>query len=289
LPSAFTEVVRRTIGGVTIEIRTNVTGLAAAFAHRYSDHPPVRRPDFTFTVAEESNGYVLWSRHDGVWRWLDGRLSLDAVLFLTDATAMSAVIHYDERLATMHAAGVQYRGVTAAIAADSEGGKTTTALACARAGFRVYSDERVMLRDGVVVPFLRRCRVRDESAGLLCDDSADSLTMQLQQNRAISWTETFGADCVAGPASLHALFVIAGKAGPRIEPIEWSNALPAITRWFDCKGGALQRMARAVSTLQNVRCYRLFLGTPGETATALAQVLEAGIESEDSTALASRA
>lgn len=251
------------IAGVTLELRTNVPGLAAAFAQRFAEHAQTAAIDFTYFVRQDSNGYVLWCDHDRAWRW-DGLLPLDAVLFLTEAAAMSSLVHYDGSLASMHAAGVAYEGVAAAIAADSTGGKTTTALACARAGMQVYSDERVLLRGDVVHPFLRRCRVREGGARLLNIDAGE-----------FAWRDLIGERVAASPATLGALFVIAGK-GPcaHAEPVETASALQAVARWFDCKGDALERMAHCVRAVRGAQCFALTLGSPEDTAAKIRSVLQ---------------
>jgi hypothetical protein len=252
------ESARATIADITIEVRSNVSGLAAAFAHRYADHPPSTAVHFIYTVLEDTDGYLMWCDHDGAWRWPHGPLSLDAVLFLVDAAAMAALIHYDVRLASMHAAGVERFGVAAAIAADSGGGKTTTAVACARAGMRIYSDERVLVRGTTVFPFLRRCSLRDE---------------YMRPSGSLSWIETFGRQCVASPHALRALFVVNGKGTLSVEEIEPARALAGIARWFDCRARTPERLARAMILARSLRCYSLSLGSPQETAQCVARVL----------------
>lgn len=258
-PSANVESSRVTIAGITMELRSNVPGLPAALAHRYADHPVHDAVDFTYYVFEDDAGYAMWCAHDGAWQWPYGALPLDAVLFLADAAAIAALIDYDDRLASVHAAGVECAGVAAAITADSGGGKTTTALACARAGMRVYSDERVLVRDLTVTPFLRRCSLRDE---------------QMRPYASISWKQLFGAQCVAPPAQLRALFVIRGKGAVSIEPIEPAQALGSVGRWFACKGDTWRRMSRAMTLLRSLRCYALTLGAPHDSALAIRAVLE---------------
>lgn len=255
-----------TIAGVTMELRTNVPGLAQGFAHRFSEHPADGPADFVYYVREDASGYALWCDRDGAWRW-DGALPLDAIVFLTDAAAIAALVRYDDSLVSIHAAGVACHGIAAAIAADSTGGKTTTALACAQAGMEVYSDERVLLRDGVLHPFLRRVNVREGGAQLLGIEAGE-----------LSWRETFGAGAAAQPAPLRALFVIAGKgARPAVEAIDTSSAVSAIARWLDCKGDPLRRTAHAVSIVRSVRSFALTLGSPQDTARAIQSTLQASL------------
>lgn len=249
---------RIAVAGITMELRSNVRGLAAAFGRRFADHYTYGATDFTYNVFENDAGYAMWCDHDGAWQWPYGPLALDAVLFLADAAAISALVHYDDTLASVHAAGVEYANLAAAITADSGGGKTTTALACARAGLRIYSDERVLVRGGTVTPFLRRCSLRDE---------------QMRPYASISWTQLFGDRVVAPPAKLRALFVIKGRGALSVEPIEPALALGSVGRWFACKGDAWHRMARAMTLLRSLHCYAITLGTPQQSAQAIRDVL----------------
>jgi hypothetical protein len=257
------DTVRLTIADVPFEFSTNVDGLADAFAMRYSDHLDERTAAFAYYVLRDDTGYVFWCAHAPAWRW-DGALPLDAVLFLADAAAVSALIQFDNALASMHAAGIWCNGSAAAIVADSEGGKTTTAIACAAARLPVYSDERVLLRGDVVHPFWRRCRLRAGGAKLL----------NMDVEREVSWRELFGERVLAKPAPLRTLFVITGRAAePHIEPMQTAAALRAAGRWFDCSGTPLERMARALQAVRHAHCFALTLGDPHETAYAIRAAL----------------
>jgi hypothetical protein len=263
----LTGAVKLCIAGVPFAIATNVAGLKDSLSLRYSEHLDNREPLFQYNVLQVNDGYVFWCDHSQAWRW-EGFLPLDAVLFLADAAAISALIHYDPALASMHAAGVAHNGSAAAIVADSEGGKTTTALACARAGLQVYSDERVLLRKDIVQPFWRRCRLRSGGAALL----------GMSARTELSWSELFGKSALAAPAPLRAVFVIIGRgARARIEPIQTAAALRVAGRWFDCEGSPLERMARALQAVRFAACFSLTLGEPGETARAIRALLSSRV------------
>jgi hypothetical protein len=263
------------IAGITIELCTDMPEVARLFALRYADHPACRPADFRYFVATIRGGYAFWCAHAATWRWTQGPLPPDAIVFLADSVALSALIRYDSSLTSMQAAAVEYNGIAAAIAGHSTPGKTTTLLACARRGMRVYSDERTLLRHTIAHPFLRRCSVRAAGARLLlADQDADKQPDPLRTSPQLSLKMCFGPDAIADPRPLRALFVIAGTghcAG--LELIDTSTALPAITRWFDARGDMVDRVARAISTLQSLRCYRLTLGTPDETAAAIGYAL----------------
>jgi hypothetical protein len=259
----LTHAVTVRIAGVRFSLNTNLAGLADAFALRYAEHLDNGEPHFSYNVLRQSESYVFWCDHAGAWAW-GGRLPVDAILFLADAAAISALIHYDAALASMHAAGIAYNNGAAAIIADSEGGKTTTAIACARAGLQVYSDERVLLRGNVVQPFWRRCRLRAGGAQLL------GITSQSE----LSWRELFGDAALASPAPLRTVFVVAGRASrPRIREIQTAAALRAAGKWFDCSGTPLERTARALQAVRFAACFSLELGHPDETARAIRAML----------------
>ncbi len=59
-----------------------------------------------------------------------------------------------------------------------------------------------------------------------------------------------------------------------LEAIDTASALPAISRWFEARGDMVDRVARAIVTLRGVLSYRLTLGTPDESAAAIAYALK---------------
>lgn len=263
------------IAGITLEFCTDMPDVARIFALRYADHPATREPDFRYYAATVRGGYAFWCAHAPTWRWAQGALPPDAIVFLADSVALSAVLRFDDGLASMQAAAIEFNGIAGAIAGQSTTGKTTTLLACARRGMRVYSDERVLLRHSMVHPFLRRCSVRAAGARLLlADRDADRLADALRISPELSLKTCFGSEAIAEPRKLRALFVIEGTghcAG--LELIDTAAALPSITRWFDARGDMVDRVSRAIGILRGVRCYRLTLGSPDETAAAIAYAL----------------
>ena len=267
--------VRVGIADVVVELRSDDDTVARAFAERYDDHIVSREPDFEYYVATEAHGYLFWCAHAGGYRWTRGPLRVNAVLFLCDAVVLSALIRFDERLASMHAAGLECADGAVALAGDSTAGKTTTLLACARAGIPIYSDERVLVRDGVVHPFLRRCLVRADSARRLLqfrDD--DALGRMLLRDEDISLARCFGVEAIARPRPLRRLLILDGL-GPRtrIRRADSVAALRAISAWFDTAGNGLARLARARELLRNVQSYHIVLGSPHDAARTIADFL----------------
>ena len=271
--------VRVAVAGVVMELRTDSAALRDAFARRYRAHVTLEPADFCYYVARASSRYLFWSSHAPVWEWSNGILPADSLLFLTDAVASSALVRYDPLLVSVHGAAFRGDDVSAALIGNASAGKTTTLLACARAGFRIYSDDRVLTRDGVAYPFLRTCAVRSDGARRLIDDRADDalgtwLTQRIASREELSVPEVFGSQAAAPPAVLRAMFVIGGYAPvARVEPLEPARALTAITRWLDARGDAVDRMGRGLRLLREARCYRLVLGTPVATAQVIREAL----------------
>ncbi len=263
------------IAGVVMQLCTDVPEVARLFALRYADHPASRGADFRYYVATVRGGYTFWSAHAATWRWSQGALPADAVVFLADAVAMAALVRYDPDLSSMHAVALEFSGVAAAIAGSSITAKTTTVLACARRGMHLYSDERAVLRNDIVYPFLRRCSVRSAGARLLLADSdTEALPDALRTSPQLSLRTYFGSEAIAKPRQLRALFVLNGLGHcAALESIDTAAALPAVSRWFDTRGDMVDRVARAMGALRGVKCYRLTLGSPDESAAAIAYAM----------------
>jgi hypothetical protein len=197
------------------------------------------------------------------------------VAFLADCVALSAIIRYDAALVSMQAACLECNGIAGALAGHSAAGKTATLLACARRGMRIYSDERTVLRNCIVHPYLRRSSVRAAGARLLLADSGsgrrDEEVYSLPQ---LSPKTCFGGESIAAPRPLRALFVITGSGYcAALEAMDTAAAMPSVMRYFDAHGDMVDRATRAISILNGVKCYRLTLGTPDETAAAMAYAM----------------
>ncbi len=254
------------IAGVVMELRTDIAEVARLVGLRYADHAASREPDFRYYVVTARSGYAFWSDHAPSWRWTQGPLPPDAIVFLADAVIVSAVIRFDTEIASIHAAALEFRDTAIAIAGNSGSAKTAAMLACVRRRMRVYSDERALIRGGIVYPFLRRSAVRAAGARFTLADRELS-----HESPELSLKTCLGPDAIAQPRPLGALFVIAGSGGSAsLEHVDAAVALPAIARWFDARGDLMDRVTRAIALLRGVHCFRLVLGTPDETAVAIA-------------------
>ena len=92
--------------------------------------------------------------------------------FLADAFALTEFLRErDDGIVSLHAATVGLPGGVAAIIGDSNVGKTTTAVACARAGMDLYSDERCLIdQRSMIYSFPRAINVRATGLQLLVAD-----------------------------------------------------------------------------------------------------------------------
>ncbi|MGZ3531021.1 MAG: hypothetical protein ACXVAR_05940 [Vulcanimicrobiaceae bacterium] len=273
--------VRLTIAGVTMSLRTDNCALRDAIAQRFRDHASDRPAQFEYLVIDRNGHYLFTAAHARTWVWRHGSLSARALAFLTDAAAVSALVRYDRTLASFHAAAVRHGSIAAAIVGDSNAGKTTTLLACARSGMQFYSDERLLLRANRAQAFLRTCTIRSGGKWrLLRDDGGDALARRLMRGGSsqvddVSLVEVFGCGAIAQPAALRAVFVLDGAAevaAARVVPP--TDALPAVARWADAGGHSLEIIARSLSMLRTARCFRLTMGTPRDTAACIARTLE---------------
>lgn len=264
------------IAGITMQLCTDVPEVARLFALRYADHPAERKPDFQYFVATVRGGYSFWCAHAATWRWTQGALPADAVAFLADSVALNAIVRFDPALVSMQAASLEHNGIAAALAGHSAAAKASTLLACARRGMRIYSDERTVLRNNTAYPYLRRNSVRAAGARLLLADRGSETKHHndIHAEPQLSLKTCFGADAIAEPQALRALFVIAGTGYcAALEAIDTATAMPSIMRWFDAHGDMVDRATRAISILSGVQCYKLTLGSPDETAAAMAYAM----------------
>ncbi|HEY9179280.1 MAG TPA: hypothetical protein VIO32_01090 [Candidatus Baltobacteraceae bacterium] len=262
------------IAGVTMQLCTDVSDVARLFGQRYADHPASSPPDFRYYVATVRGGYAFWCTHAPTWRWTQGPLPPDAVAFLADSVALAAIVRFDPALVSMHAACFEFNGIAAALAGSSAIGKTATLLACARRGMRIYSDERTVLRNSIAYPYLRRNSVRAAGARLLLSDRGETKYDMLHADPQLSVKTCFGADAIADPKPLRAVFVISGSGYcAALEAIDTASAMPSVMRWFDAHGDMVDRATRAISILNGAQCYKLTLGSPDESAAAMAYAM----------------
>lgn len=268
---------RLCFAGVAVELCSTEQALIDALRHKFRYHLTGAAPEFQYFVWPTPTGYRFWCSHEGGWQWNSGILPSDALAFLTDAALCAAVIHARPELRSIHAAALALDGAGAIIAGESTAGKTTTLLACARAGAQVFSDERALLCGGTLQPFVRTCTVRSGGRALLLrDDRFDTLGARLRGASEIDLIECFGKEIIAAPVPLRAVFVLGGPGERAVaQPLEPPHALPAISRWLDMCARPVERLAEGLALLQERLCYRLTLGTPAATAAVILDAMAA--------------
>jgi hypothetical protein len=270
---------------------------AARFALRYADlevHGAVAARH-AFAMRDPVLGWLFWSEGGTAYRWPHGDLADDIVAFLADAVALTAFIQQrEDGIVSLHAATLGVAGGVAAIVGDSNVGKTTTAVACARAGMDLYSDERALIdRQSLVHPFPRAINVRAPGLRLLVRDTPsgdDPIGARLRARGDGDWNDVRISDLAPArrplePRPLRAVFLLAGAgAEPVVETVTASRAARAAARWAQGAGAGLDKVARLIDVFSQVPCYRLQLGTPHASARLIRSIAEGHVSALERTA-----
>lgn len=267
----------------TIEVIFDDARARDAFASRFARHATRRKPEFYYYVARDGTARYFFSSRSQAWRWVDGPTAPQTTAFLADAAVISAIVRSDAQLLSLHAAVVAHEGRIAAIGGTTWAGKSTTAVACVRAGMQFYSDERLLVRGTTVYPFQRLCTLRPASRKLLAADRiGDALEKRLLRDaepehdwRNVSIAKIFGARRIGRPGPLTAIFVLSGRStNAAVRPILHQQAVPALFPWMDSREGDFKRLAQLVELIAAVPCFALELGSPKASAAAIARTLE---------------
>jgi hypothetical protein len=252
--------------GTTIEIGFDNAEAAAMHRRRYARLPASATPDLRGYAVVADDVTYFWIDDGPAFRW-DDPLGASSLQFLADVVVRTEYFMERSSLQSFHAATVRVNGCAAAITAASMGGKTTTAIACARRGMPLYSDERCILDGEMVLPFPRAINVRAGSLALLgIDRPGGDWTF-------IDYPELFGTEELPDPRPLRAIFFIAGRGSePIAQPMPLETAVAALL------GAPLRgrsrgpaRVVEATRLLRRARPYALTLGTPDETARLIAR------------------
>jgi hypothetical protein len=285
------------VAGLTCAVHFDDEQAAACFALRYTDlivrdAVPVRH---AFAMRDPNFGWLFWSEETGAFRWQHGELAHHVVAFLADAVALTAFFQARaDGIVSVHAAAVGRPGGVAAIIGDSNGGKTTTAVACARAGMALFSDERCLIDPhSNVHRFPRAINVRAPGLRLLVNDTVagdDALGAQLSARGAGDWNDVRLSDLLPAqgrlePRPLRVVFLLTGAAAEaQAEAAPARYAAHACARWAQGAGSGLDKAARLVQLFADVPCYRLRLGSPDASARLIRALLDAHISDLELTA-----
>ena len=280
IAAAATCAVSIAVGNDVLRVSFEEADWADAFARRYADQlSPLSAPSLTHYVVRNDSGYLFWTPGADAWCWETGELPVPAIVFLADCTALFTMFNESSRFVSFHAAVVGLGGIAAAIAGDSNAGKTTTALACGRAGLSLYSDERCVVEGGAIVPFLRTLNIRRDGWVRVQSGTPEPVqvpagAVETLDGFSIPVSALFGPIDPASRPELRALFILSGTASrAEVDPVSCYDVAPALARDMHSSDRGLGRAVRLIETLRDVDCYRLRLGTPAETAALIRTVL----------------
>lgn len=256
---------------------------ADSFRRRYAHFVTQGAPDvrvYALRAADDDGHPVFWIESGPAFRYPAKLGKHGIIAFLADAITHQAFFSENPSLQSFHAAAVQVGDAAAAISAISTGGKSTTALACARRGMPLYTDERCVLRGGRVQAFPRAINVRAGGLELLASEEVPGdggLGKRLRARvggdwESVAFRELFGHSALPPPRNLEAIFFIQGRAEiARAVPLELGDALLRLLRSAFCgPAPGLDRVAAATKLFQTTRAYGLTLGTPDDSALLIA-------------------
>ncbi|MBC5811516.1 MAG: hypothetical protein GIW95_11795 [Candidatus Eremiobacteraeota bacterium] len=273
--------------GTAIRVRFSDAAAAGALSRRYAAFASNDAPVLDLVAVNEGarSRFALLKGPAYVW---EGPLHSRGLEFLADAIAGDAYFTALSPYQSFHSAAVAVDGVAVAITAASEGGKTTTALACARRDMPLYSDEWCVLDGNAVQPFPRAMNVRPGSLALLASEmpehplSRRAAAQGGRKWRDVAFTEAFGHDIVVPkPAPLAAIFFITARgARAHAVPLDAGSAVSLLLRAPFRSADKTRRLSHAIALLSTARPYALTLGTPDQTACAIRDVIRssAGME-----------
>jgi len=271
------------VGRSTISVRFSRASAAAGFAERFGDMLGHRPPNVVvYAVALDGEAY-FWVSPDRVRRWSEDS-SDELLVFFADNVAMYEYLTTSMDVG-IHAAVITKGPHVVALVGDSTAGKTTTALAAARIGFALYSDERCILQDGRVVPFLRAVTVREGGRSALVSAAASACALDAglrelpeRGDSSIRPRRVLGEQAGGPPRPLGAVFILEGRGTiPAINACSLYAGLPALLRSMVSRDTGMERAARALVEFRDVPLYRLRLGTPHATAYAIERMLDEAI------------
>jgi hypothetical protein len=264
--------------GTPIEVRFALEEAAELHRRRYARLPSEQPAELRGFAVADGTETLFWVEDGPAFRWHD-RLGAGQTQFLADVVVRTDYFMERCPYLSFHAAAIETGGWAAAITARSEGGKTTTALACVLRGMRLYSDERCIVDEGLVLPFPRAINVRAGSLDLLAAGHAPGdpgLGGRLAAHRGTDWAGVDYADICGDatlpePRPLRAVFFISGRAPePRIEPMELNAAVGALlSAPLRGRVRGAGRVVEATALLRRAQPYALTLGTPAATAQAI--------------------
>ncbi len=287
LASRARHVVVLDILGVTLGVHFDEAAAARIFAERYRAFQSMQLPTVdSFAVRSKEPGGVFWSGPAEQYVWPFTALNPAEMAFLADAVSLGSLFNsFPRTIACLHGAAVRAGDLAAGIFADTTGGKTTTAIACARRGMLLYSDERCIVENGLVLPFPRAMGIREGGLRLLLKDAVPEdggIGKRLNSGSnnlhgIVDFAALLGTMHVPEPAPLRAAFFLRNKCDvPAVTPIHWAQAIPLVLERTQGPKSGIDQAVLVGSTLKNAACYHLDLGRPDETARMIETVIGVG-------------
>jgi hypothetical protein len=270
------------LGDAAIAVHFSSLAAHAAFAWRFADQTTDQPTTRDFFVVDDLDRTVFWGRPEHARVWSHGKLNPAEMVFFADLT-----LCYDFFSSTpwlsLHAATLSLDTRAIALIGATTTGKTTTAIAAVRSGLRFLSDERCIMRDGRVYPFLRSLTIRPGGRKLLLSnvDEADAPDGVLRDvpgmlEAVVQPHVLFGDRIERATRGLQALVILDGYAEtPLLEPVPLAAVLPLMLKALQSSERGIGRIARLFAECKSTPCFRLRLGSPAATAVRLHDVFNA--------------
>jgi hypothetical protein len=262
------------VAGAGVSARFDDASGARELALRYGAlrrDEPAALP--VYAVCDDAGLPHFWTDEGPAYRWPHGPLSGRVTAFFADAFATHALLSSLPEAVSLHAAALRWHDAAFALTGISTAGKSTTALACAAVGARLYSDERCVTTAEGTIPFPRTINVRRGGLDLLLGELPDcELRRRLAPHRGEDWEgvrfdELFGDAALPEPAPLRALFAIAGReAAPRSRRITPVEMLPLAEQGASVRARGIDRVRALLEFYRGVACFELVLGSPADSA-----------------------
>jgi hypothetical protein len=268
------------VGRSTVAVRFSRFSAAQAFAARFGDMLENRPPDAIIHAVALDNEAYFWLSPDRVSRW-SGNLSDELLVFFADNVAMHEYLRTSRDLG-IHAAAIARGPHVYALVGQSTAGKTTTAIAAVRNGFGLYSDERCIVQNGRVVPFLRAITVREGGRTALLEENVPDCAVNTRLKELPSHGDStirprrlVGERAGGPPLPLRGIFIIEGRdATPAVEVCPIYSALPVLLRSVISRDRGMERVVRLLAEVREVPIHLLRLGRPGATAALIERTLD---------------
>jgi hypothetical protein len=220
---------------VTCDHDAVASALATIYERQRHPGPPPAPADLDVSVSSVGQGGPRVTVGGRTVRAPDAASLLHyAHLVLVNAAAAAC-----QKARVLHGCAVERDGRAIAVLAASGGGKSTVSVEMVRRGWRLLSDDFVVLGpDGVVRPFLRRVNLLDDTLamlGLQPPPGALSVPGPGGHHKWMVDIEALFPGATGAPASLGALFVVtpAGGTNRSDRPRRWQLELDHRPAGFD--------------------------------------------------------